>query len=167
MEKRTLKLSLFMYFILLLCAVVDCTLSYNYYVHDTETFIATETNSEFVAFLTQGHFPFTNFLKFALAFPLLLFLLSWFDIFHEALNQTPVVYLERFGRLFTLAIPGFFCVSYSVSGFTWYANSKLIYDLLAILQTMIHASILFVICSLFFLSIFLLCSPAHPEPRSI
>jgi hypothetical protein len=167
LEKRTLKISLLMYLILLLCAVVDFTLSYHYYLHNTGTFVATETNSEFVAFLTTGHFPFNNFLKFILAFPLLLFLLSWFDIFRETLNDTLLAYLERFGRTFTLAIPSFFSISYSISGFTWYANSKFIYDILSILQTMIHASILIVLCTLFILSVFLLCTSAQPDPKGI
>ena len=156
-----------MYLALLLCALVDLTLSYNYYVSDTDVFVTSESNIEFVRFLTEGDFPFNNFLKFSLALPLLLFLLSWFDVFHDHMRGTSVYLLERFGRMFTLAIPGLFCVSYSFSGLTWYTNAPVIYDILSMLQTMIQGSIIIVICSLFLLTIYLLCSQEGLEPRKI
>jgi hypothetical protein len=156
-----------MYLALLLCAFIDLTLSYNYYVSDTTVFVTSESNIEFVRFLTQGCFPFNNVIKFALALPLLLFLLSWFDIFHEHMQGTPLCFLERFGRTFTLAIPGLFCVSYSISGMTWYTNAPVIYDILSMLQTMIQGSTLIVVCSLFLLTVYLLCGQERVEPRRI
>ncbi len=146
-----------MYLALLLCALVDLTLSYNYYVSDAEVFVTSESNIEFVRFLTQGYFPFNNVLKFVLALPLLLFLLSWFDIFHEHMQDTPLFFLERVGRMFTLAIPGLFCVSYSFSGVTWYTNAPVIYDILAVVETMIQGVTMVVVCTLFLLTLYLLC----------
>jgi len=145
-----------MYVALLLCAVVDLTLSYNYYVYDTEIFVTSESNVEFVNFLTEGDFPFNNLIKFIIALPLLLFILSWFDILHESMSNTTMFFIERFGRTFTLAIPSLFCLSYSCSGFTWYTNSPFIYDILSIVETMINSSIMIVIFSLFLLTLYLL-----------
>jgi hypothetical protein len=166
MEKRTIKISIILYLAFLCCAVIDFSLSYNYFLHASETFVHTETNVEFVRFLTTGDFPFQNFIKFIIAFPLLLFILSWFDIVHENISSTPMFFLERFGRTFALAIPSLFCVSYSCSGFTWYTSSSVIYEFLAILGTLINGSIMVVLFSLFFLTLYLLCgetkSSVHP-----
>lgn len=155
-----------MYVVLLLCAVVDLALSYNYFLSDTENFVNTESNVEFVKFLIEGDFPFHNFIKFIIAFPLLLFLLSWFDIFHESMRSTPMFLVERFGRTFTLAIPSLFCVSYSFSGFTWYTNSHVLYDILAVVDTMIQGSIMIVVCTLFLLTIYLLLGQEQIEPKT-
>jgi hypothetical protein len=137
--------------------MVDLTLSYNYYINDVAVFVNTESNVEFVNFLTEGTFPFNNFIKFILAFPLLLFLLSWFDALHENINNHTISFIERFGRMFTVAIPGLFCVSYSVSGFTWYTNSQIIYEFLSLVETLIHGFILITLVLLFLLTVFLLC----------
>jgi hypothetical protein len=147
-----------MYVALVLCAVVDLTLSYNYYVYDTKIFVNTESNVEFVNFLTEGDFPILNFIKFILALPLLLFILSWFDIYHESMSSTTMFFIERFGRTFTLAIPSLFCISYSCSGFTWYTNSQVIYDILSVVERMIQGSIMIVLFSLFLLTLYLFCS---------
>jgi len=152
-----------MYAVLVMCAVVDLALSYNYFLSNTENFINTESNVEFVKFLIQGDFPFHNFIKFIIAFPLLLFLLSWFDVFHESIRSKPMFFIERFGRTFTLAIPSLFCISYSCSGFTWYTNSHVIYDILSVIDTMIHGSIMIMMCSLFLLTLFLLCGQEKIE----
>ena len=152
-----------MYVVLVMCAVVDLALSYNYFLSNTENFINTESNVEFVKFLIQGDFPFHNFIKFIIAFPLLLFLLSWFDVFHESVRNKPMFFIERFGRTFTLAIPSLFCVSYGCSGFTWYTNSHVIYDILSVIDTMIHGSIMIMLCSLFLLTLFLLCGQEKIE----
>ncbi len=146
-----------MYSVLLCCAVLDLTLSYNYFLSETEIFVNTESNIEFVNFLTEGDFPFLNFIKFIFALPLLLFVLSWFDILRDSVSSSTMFYIERFGRTFTLAIPSFFCISYSCSGFTWYTNTPFIYDILSVVQTMIHGSIMIVVFSLFLLTLYLLC----------
>jgi len=155
-EKRTIKLSLFLYIALILCAVIDLTLSYNYFLLDTELFVNTESNVEFVNFLIQGAFPIHNFLKFILAFPLLLFLLSWFDILRDSMQSDTLCFIERCGRIFTLAIPSLFCISYSCAGLTWYMNSHVLYDILVVLETMIHGSIIIVFGSLFLSTFYLL-----------
>jgi hypothetical protein len=139
--------------------VVDLTLSYNYFLHETQSFITSESNTEFVNFLTKGDFPSLNFLKFIVALPLLLFILSWFDAVRGSIRGSAMLYLERFGRVFALAIPGLFCASYSFSGFTWYLNSHLLYDILSVIGTMINGSIMIVLCSLFFLTSYLVFEP--------
>jgi hypothetical protein len=154
-EKRTIKISIILYSVLLCCAAIDLVLSYNYFVNDTEIFVSSESNVEFVHFLTEGDFPVHNFIKFIIALPLLLFLLSWFDLLHENISGSAMFYIERFGRTFTLAIPGFFCISYAFSGFTWYTNSHVIYDILSMTETMIRSSIIIVACSLFLLTFYL------------
>lgn len=146
-----------MYSILLFCAFIDLALSYNYFLHDADFFLTSESNVEFVHFLKQGDFPFQNFLKFILALPLLLFILSWFDLLHESIRSNTMVYIERFGRIATLAIPSFFCVSYSFSGFTWYMNSHVLYDILSLLGTMINGFIMIVLLTLFLLTFYLFC----------
>ena len=155
-EKRTIKISIIIYLTLLFCATLDLSLSYNYYLYDTEIFVNTESNVEFVKFLTKGDFPFNNFIKFIIALPILLFILSWFDILHESISSKTMYFLERFGRTSTLAIPSLFCVSYSFSGFTWYTNSQLIYDILSLVTTMANSFILIVLFSLFLLTLYLL-----------
>jgi hypothetical protein len=145
-----------MYLALLITATIDLTLSYNYYLSNTEIFVNNELNIEFVKFLTKGYFPFHNFLKFILALPILLFILSWFDILHENTNNKTMHFIERFGRTSTLAIPSLFCVSYSFSGFTWYTNSQFIHHILSIIHTMINSTIMIVLFSLFLLTLFLL-----------
>jgi len=147
-----------MYSVLLFCAVVDLTLSYNYFLSETEIFVNTESNVEFVNFLTDGDFPYHNFIKFIIALPLLLFILSWFDILHESISSNTMFFIERFGRILTLAIPSLFCISYSCSGFTWYTNSQFIYDILSLVETMINGFIMIVLFSLFLLTFYLLCS---------
>lgn len=72
-------------------------------------------------------------------------------------------FIERFGRTFTLAIPSLFCISYGCSGFTWYTNSHVIYDILSVIDTMIHGSIMIMLCSLFLLTLFLLCGQEKIE----
>jgi hypothetical protein len=156
-EKRTIKISIILYSALLFCAVVDLSLSYNYFIHESETFLHAESNVEFVHFLTEGNFPLQNFIKFIIAFPLLLFILSWFDIVRENISSTAMFFLERFGRTFALAIPSLFCISYSCSGFTWYTNSSVIYDILSLVGTLINGSIMMVLFSLFLLTLYLLC----------
>ena len=145
-----------MYFALLCCAVVDLTLSYNYFLSETEIFVNTESNVEFVNFLTDGDFPAHNFIKFIIALPLLLFILSWFDVLRESMSGNTMFFIERFGRAFTLAIPSLFCISYSCSGFTWYTNSQVIYDILSVVETMIHGSIMIVIMFSFLANAYLL-----------
>ncbi len=142
-----------------MCAVVDLVLSYNFFLHQTSVFVTTESNLEFVNFLTKGDFPFLNVMKFIMALPLLLFILSWFDAVRENIRDSSMFYLERCGRIFALAIPGLFCVSYSFSGFTWYTQSRLLYDVLSIVGTLINGSILIVLCSLFLLTFYLLLGP--------
>ena len=85
-----------MYFALLCCAVVDLTLSYNYYLSDSEIFVNTESNVEFVNFLTDGVFPAHTFIKFIIALPLLLFIFSWFDVLHDSIRGNTMFYIERF-----------------------------------------------------------------------
>jgi len=136
--------------------MIDFSLSYNYFLSESEVFVHTESNAEFVNFLMQGEFPSHNFLKFIIALPLLLFLLSWFDVLHDGITSNTMFYLERFGRLFTIAIPSLFCISYSFSGFTWYTHSPVLYDFLSIVETMIYSSIMIVGCSLFLLTFILL-----------
>lgn len=156
-EKRTIKISLLLYVALLVSAVVDAALSYNYFIYDTEIFITTESNGEFVDFLIRGDFPVHNFIKFSIALPLLLFILSWFDILHDSISSIPMLFVERFGRIVTFAIPSLFCVSYSCSGFTWYTDSRLIYDLLSVTETLINSCIMIVLVSLYALTLYLLC----------
>ncbi len=141
---------------LLLCAIVDLTLSYNFFLNETEIFVTTESNVEFVNFLTEGNVPVQNLIKFIIALPLLLFIFSWFDILHESINNTTMFFIERFGRIFTVAIPSLFCISYSCSGVTWYTNSHFIYDILSVVETMINSSIMIVLFSLFSLTLYLL-----------
>ena len=105
----------------------------------------------------EGDFPFHNFIKFIIGLPLLLFTLSWFDILHESISSNTMFFIERFGRTFTLAVPSLFCISYSCSGFTWYTDSQFIYNILSLIETMINSSIMLVIFSLFFLTLYLLC----------
>jgi hypothetical protein len=145
-----------MYMALLLCAVVDLTLSYNFFLNETEIFVTTESNVEFVNFLTEGNVPVQNLIKFIIALPLLLFIFSWFDILHESISNTTMFFIERFGRIFTVAIPSLFCISYSCSGVTWYTNSHFIYDILSVVETMINSSIMIVLFSLFSLTLYLL-----------
>ncbi len=145
-----------MYFALLCCAVVDLTLSYNYYLSDSEIFVNTESNVEFVNFLTHGVFPAHTFIKFIIALPLLLFIFSWFDVLHDSIRGNTMFYIERFGRTFTITILSLFCISYCCSGFTWYTNSQFLYDLLSFVESMIHGSIMIVLCSLFMLTLILL-----------
>ncbi len=145
-----------MYVALLGCGVIDLVLSYNYYVVDTQNFIRTESNIEFVHFLTQGAFPIQNALKFLLAFPLLLFLLSWFDALGENLRGSALSFVERCGRIVTLVIPGLFCVSYCFSGFTWYTNSQIIYQVLTSIGTTIQGLIMIDLLLLFLLTASLL-----------
>ena len=147
-----------MYLALLFCAALDLSLSYNYYLHDTEIFVKTESNIEFVKFLTEGNFPYLNFIKFTLAFPLLLFILGWFDVIHESISNKAMNFVERFGRTSTLTIPSLFCVSYSFSGFTWYVNSQVIHEFLSLINTLINSTIIVVLISLFLLTVFLLLS---------
>lgn len=142
-----------MYIALLLTALLDLTLSYNYYLSETEIFINNESNIEFVKFLTKGSFPFNNILKFILAFPILLFILSWFDALHEYIDNKTMYIIERFGRTSTLAIPSLFCLSYSFSGFTWYTNSQLINNILSFIHSIINNTILIVLFSLFLLTL--------------
>jgi hypothetical protein len=142
---------------LVCCAVIDLALSYNYFLNDTEIFITTESNIEFVNFLMNGDFPLLNFIKFLIALPLLLFTLSWFDALHENICSETMFYIERFGRTFTLAVPSLFCVSYSCGGFTWYTNSHLVQDILSAVGALINASIMIVLCSLFLLTFYLFC----------
>ena len=146
-----------MYSALLFCALVDLTLSYNYFLDETEIFVNNESNIEFVNFLIEGDFPFNNFIKFIIGLPLLLFVLSWFDILHESIYNNTMFFIERFGRTLTLAVPSLFCISYSCSGFTWYMDSKFIYDILSLVKTLINSSIMIVLFSLFFLTFYLLC----------
>ena len=157
MEKRTIKISIIMYLALLFCAIADLVLSYNYFLNDADIFLNTESNIEFVNFLRQGDFPFHNFIKFIFALPVLLFILSWFDLLRENISSISMFFIERFGRTLTLAIPGLFCVSYSFSGMTWYTNSQVIYDILSFLQTMIQSFIMIVILFLFLLTFYLFC----------
>jgi len=110
-----------------------------------------------VNFLTKGIFPFQNFIKFIIALPLLLFILSWFDLLHDSISSNIMIFIERFGRTLTLAIPSLFCISYSCSGFTWYTNSQFIYDILSVVETMINDFIIIVLFSLFLLTFYLLC----------
>jgi hypothetical protein len=110
-----------------------------------------------VNFLIKGDFPFFNFIKFIIGLPLLLFILSWFDILHESINSNTMFFFERLGRTVTLAVPSLFCISYSCSGFTWYTDSQFIYDLLSLIESMINSSIMIVLFSLFFLTLYLLC----------
>ena len=145
-----------MYMALLLCAIVDLTLSYNFFLNETEIFVTTESNVEFVNFLTEGNVPVQNLIKFIIALPLLLFIFSWFDILHESISNTTMFFIERFGRIFTVAIPSLFCISYSCSGVTWYTNSHFIYDILSVVETMINSSIMIVLFSLFSLTLYLL-----------
>jgi hypothetical protein len=141
---------------LLLCAIVDLTLSYNFFLNETEIFVTTESNVEFVNFLTEGNVPVQNLIKFIIALPLLLFIFRWFDILHESISNTTMFFIERFGRIFTVAIPSLFCISYSCSGVTWYTNSHFIYDILSVVETMINSSIMIVLFSLFSLTLYLL-----------
>ncbi|MFA5102008.1 MAG: hypothetical protein WC525_02530 [Candidatus Thermoplasmatota archaeon] len=165
-EKRTIKHSLLIYGALLLCATIDLALSYNYFLYDTELFVTTEANVEFVHFLTQGVFPIHNFLKFILAFPLLLFLLSWFDILRESMQSTTMFFIERCGRIVTVSIPGLFCVSYSCSGVTWYTNSPVIYDILSVLDSLISGCIMIVLCILFISTLYLLLGQEKMMPKN-
>jgi len=96
-------------------------------------------------------------MKFLIAFPLLLFILSWFDILRENIGSNTMGVIERVGRALTVAVPSFFCVSYSCSGFTWYTNSDFIYDILSVVETMIQSSIMIVTCCLFLLTFYLIC----------
>lgn len=133
--------------------MVDLTLSYNYFLSETEIFVNTESNIEFVNFLTDGDFPTHNVIKFIIALPLLLFLLSWFDVLREIMNSNTMFFIERFGRTFTVVIPSLFCISYSFSGFTWYTNSQFIYHILSVVETMIYGSIMIVLFCLFLLTL--------------
>jgi hypothetical protein len=144
-----------MYSALLFCAVVDLALSYNYFLNKTEIFVNNESNIEFVNFLIKGDFPFLNFIKFILGFPLLLFVLSWFDILHENIYNNTMFFIERFGRTTVLAVPSLFCISYSCSGLTWYIDSPFLYDILSLLKTLISSSIMIVLFSLFLLTLYL------------
>jgi hypothetical protein len=141
-----------MYSALLLCAILDLTLSYNYFLDNTEIFVNKESNVEFVNFLIEGDFPFHNFIKFIFGLPLLLFVLSWFDILHESICSNTMFFIERFGRTVALGVPSLFCISYSCSGFTWYMDSQFIYDILSLVETMINSSIMIVLISLFLLT---------------
>lgn len=136
---------------------MDLVLSYNYFLYDTEEFVTTETNIEFVNFVTKGDIPLLNVIKFIIAFPLLLFILSWFDVLRENVMSTTLGVIQRFGRTFAVAIPSFFCILYSCSGVTWYTNSHVIYDILSAIETMIHGSIMIVVFSLFLLTFYLFC----------
>lgn len=144
-----------MYSALLFCAILDLTLSYNYFLNETDIFVNNESNVEFVNFLMEGDFPLHNFIKFTLGLPLLLFVLSWFDIIHECICSNTMFYFERFGRTVTLAVPSLFCILYSCSGFTWYTDSQIIYDILSLVETLINSSILIVLFSLFCLTFYL------------
>lgn len=146
-----------MYVALLICAALDLVLSYTYFLHNADIFLSTESNIEFVNFLRQGDFPFHNFFKFILALPVLLFILSWFDLLREHISGKSLFFIMRCGRCLTLAIPSLFCVSYSFSGMTWYTNSQLIYDILSVLETMIQGVIMIVFFFLFLLTFYLFC----------
>jgi len=145
------------YLALLVSALVDLVLSFNFFLSDPEVFLSTESNIEFINFLQQGDFPVHNFMKFMFALPILLFILSWFDHLRENLASKSMFYIERCGRTLTIAIPSLFCISYSVSGMTWYMNSEILYDILSFLQTMTHGFILLVFFLLFLLTFFLFC----------
>ena len=126
MEKKTVKISLILFLAILFCAFFDLILSYNYYLYNPEIFIDSEMNVEFVNFLQKGLIPINNFFRIILIFPILLFILSCFDILKKFINKDEnlIILIEKIGRITIILVSFFFCMLYLFSGFTWYYSSK-------------------------------------------
>jgi len=159
MEKRTIKISLILFIAILLCASFDLILSYNYYLQNPRAFIENEGNIEFVNFLQEGVFPFYNLFKIVIIFPILLFILSWFDILKRFISSTEnlINLIEKTGRYLTILISLFFCILYIFSGFTWYDSSNFsMHIFLSIIENMINTSVGFVMFLLFVITCYIL-----------
>ena len=170
MEKKTLKISLILFIAILSCAFIDLILSYNYYLNYPDLFIENEMNIEFVKYLQKGIFPINNFIKIMIIFPLLLFILSWFDIIKKFLHKDEnfVNLIEKTGRYSTILISLFFCILYIFYGFTWYDSSKYsIQIFLSVIEKLINTSVGFVMFILFIMTCFILISEIRIKSYNI
>jgi hypothetical protein len=161
MEKKTIKISLILFIAILSCASFDLILSYNYYLQNPEIFIENEANIEFVNYLQEDVFPLYNIFKMAIMFPILLFILSWFDLLKRFISPTEniITIIEKTGRYSTILISLFFCTLYIFSGFTWYDSPNFSMNIyLSIIEKMINTSVGFVMFLLFAITCYILVS---------
>ncbi len=159
MEKNTIKISLILFFVILICATFDLALSYNYYLENPTHFIDKEGNTEFVSFLQEGVFPFYNLFRISIMFPILLFILSWFDILRRFINPSEIIVnlVEKIGRYLTITISLFFCFLYIFSGLTWYDSKTFNMNiLLSVIENIINKSVGLVLFLLFTITIYVL-----------
>ncbi len=170
MEKKTIKISLILFIAIIICASLDLILSYNYYIDNPKIFIENEENIEFVKFLQKGEFPILNTFKIAIIFPLLLFILSWFDIIKRFIHPTEnyIKLVENIGRYLTIFISLFFCILYIFSGLTWYDSSHFsMHIFLSIIEKMINSSIGLVMFILFITTCYILISEIKVKSYNI
>jgi hypothetical protein len=161
MEKNTIKISLLIFAALLLSSSIDLILSYNYYIINPERFFEFEGNTEFVNYLKNGAIPINNIIKFVISLPIILFILSWFDLLKNFINNDEYLmkYLENIGRFSTIIISLLFCILYLFSGFTWYDNSIFSFNnILSIIEILINISVGLVMFLLFIISFYVLFS---------
>jgi hypothetical protein len=161
MDKKTIKISLILFIAILICSSIDLILSYNFYINKPKIFIENEENIEFVKYLQKGSFPIKNTLKIAIILPILLFILSWFDIIKRFIQPTEnfIKFIQIIGRYLTIFISLFFCILYIFSGLTWYDSSQLsMHIFLSIIEKMINTSIGLVMFILFITTCYILIS---------
>lgn len=170
MEKKTIKISLILFIAILICASFDLILSYSYYINNPEIFIENEENIEFVKFLQKGAFPIQNLFKIGIILPILLFILSWFDIIKRFIHPTEnfIILIENIGRYSTILVSLFFCILYIFSGLTWYDSSQFsIHIFLSIIEKMINTSIGLVMFILFITTCYILISEIKVKTYNI
>lgn len=161
MEKNTIKISLIIFAALLISSSIDLILSYNYYLINPKRFFEFEGNTEFVNFLKNGAIPIINIIKLVITLPILLFILSWFDLLKNFINNNEYLmkYLENIGRFSTIIISLLFCILYLFSGFTWYDTSIFSFNtILSIIEILINSSVGLVMFILFIISFYILVS---------
>jgi len=161
MEKKTIKISLLIFAAILLSSSIDLILSYNYYINYPQRFLEFEGNIEFVNYLRNGAIPVNNIIKILISLPLILFILSWFDIIKKFINSNEyfMMFLENIGRFTAMLISLLFCVLYLFSGFTWYDSSFFsINIILSFIEILINTFVGFVMFILFVISFYILVS---------
>ena len=159
MKNNTIKISLILFTIILICATFDLILSYNFYLENPKYFIENEGNTEFVYFLQNGIIPIYNIFRISIMLPILLFILSWFDILRKFINPTDKIagIIEKSGRYLTIIISIFFCFLYIFSGLTWYDSPSMnMNGFISLIEKSINSSIGIVMFLLFTITIYIL-----------
>jgi len=111
--------------------------------------------------IKNGAIPIINIIKLVISLPILLFILSWFDLLKNFINNNEYLmkYLENIGRFSTIIISLLFCILYLFSGFTWYDNSIFSFNtILSIIEILINSSVGLVMFILFIISFYILVS---------